>query len=744
MPPNHSPVLAQFGRACRRWLAIIAFVGAQLAPGAPAGAAEQAAPAPRIGLVLSGGGARGGAHIGVLRVLEQAGIPIDCIAGTSFGALVGGFYALGYSADEIERIFVDQDWNELFSDAPDRRLASLEQRRSLRYQAQLTFRELSPELPTGMWSGQKLSQVFDRYTTERMLAAGYDFDRLPIPFRTVATDLVTGKPYVFRRGRMTEALRASIAIPMLFTPVSKDDMLLVDGGLVDNLPSDLAREMGADIIIAVDVTAPLAKKERIRTFLDVMDQTMSLMMRQSIDSNTRLVNLMLRPDLEGFTNASYPQLAEIVPRGERAARERLDDIRRLTGDRTRRHPAPAARPATQPVIDSVSFDGLANVSSRQLEGEVKARVNEPVDVKVLGADVSRLYATQLFEGVDYELQPSDSGRYHLRYKLRESSPNRLGASIRYDRDYKLVALAELTARQLFNSSTSATISSQFGGLENHFASMRIRPPAVTRVFVEPKVYLRRRERRDVRGEELVDKFTEKRLGGQLMLGGMLLKGLEISGGYRNERVAISGGTSPNRQESVRRHAGLEFRLQRDSLDRQDFPRAGGLLSVEARKFNTGFGGDFDYSTLQLDLQRHVGLSERTTLGLRGAGAFSRGDLPFYERFYIGGYNFSEGGPRQLLGYGRDELAARQAALLGVSLRREVFSRHLSFIRHGYLSLFYNVAGVSARQEPTYLFNLFNVAGVEFALDSLLGPLRVAGGWGEEGRFKFYLSLGPGF
>lgn len=249
---------------------------------------------PKIALVLSGGGARGAAHVGVLKVLEREHVPIDCIVGASFGAVVGGLYAIGYSASEIEQIMRHQEWDKLFSDKPDRKLAPLTERKNSRYQGQLSFRGLSPELPTGLYGGQRLTEVFDSYTTERMLAADYDFDRLPIPFRAVATNLLDGKAYVFKEGRMTEALRASIALPLIFTPVDKDGMLLVDGGLVDNLPTDIAREMGANIIIAVDVSSPLLKKDEVQTFLNVMDQTIGLMTQRDLESNRKLADLILR------------------------------------------------------------------------------------------------------------------------------------------------------------------------------------------------------------------------------------------------------------------------------------------------------------------------------------------------------------------------------------------------------------------------------------------------------------------
>jgi len=248
---------------------------------------------PKIGLALSGGGARGAAHIGVLKVFEQERIPIDYIAGTSFGALVGGLYAEGYSAEEIETIFLSQKWDDIFDESPKRVHAPIVQKRAKRYLVQLDVAKSGPELPMGMLRGQKLSEILSRYTASGIAAAGNDFDRLPIPFRAVATDILTGNTYLFKRGSMAEALRASISIPGVFSPVEKDKMLLVDGGLSDNLPCDVVQEMGADIIIAVDVTSPLYSRGEIKTLFKVLDQSISLLMRKSVDENLKKATLFL-------------------------------------------------------------------------------------------------------------------------------------------------------------------------------------------------------------------------------------------------------------------------------------------------------------------------------------------------------------------------------------------------------------------------------------------------------------------
>ena len=699
---------------------------------------------PKIALVLSGGGARGAAHVGVLKVLERAHVPIDFVVGTSFGAVVGGLYAVGNSALEIEQIMRHQEWNQLFSNKPDRRLAPLIERKDFRYQGQLSFKGLSPELPTGLYGGQRLMELFDSYTSECLLAADYDFDRLPTPFRAVATNLLDGKAYVFREGRMTEALRASIALPLIFTPVEKDGMLLADGGLANNLPTKIAREMGADIVIAVDVTSPLLEQDEIRTFLNVMDQTIGLMMQRDIESSRKMADLVLRPDLGEFSNSDYRRLNQAIPLGEKEAEARLEEIKSLVANippQTRRMPPLLQKSHT---IESVSFQGLEAVKEKQLAAEVKTREGDTLNPKILHSDLKRLYSTRLFESVDYKLQKTGADRYKLTYLMKEAPLNTLGAGVRYDKDYGIVALAEFTARQLFGTPSTATITSVFGGMENHAATLRYIPPSFSSFFMEPKIYAYRRERLDFRDGFLVGEFTDKRSGASFQIGGSFFKSLEIEGGYRYDWVSISEGTPPNQQPGTTRLAGLTLRIHRDTLDDQDFPQSGRYIHLQAERRSRSLGSDLTYSRFRGNFDHYIPISPRSTLHLGAVAGYSKGYLPFYDAFFVGGYNFSEGGPQILLGFNRDEIAASRMAIARADFRRLLFSQPLSFVRRGYATLFYNGIVFSDRLEAPYHSQALHGAGIGFALDTMLGPLRIAGGWGEGGRSKFYLSLGPGF
>ncbi|MBN1569301.1 MAG: patatin-like phospholipase family protein [Acidobacteria bacterium] len=693
--------------------------------------------------MLSGGGARAASHIGILKVLEREKIPIYCIAATSFGALVGGLYSIGYSTGDIEKILAEQDWDGIFSDAPQRRLTRLIDRRNARYQGQLSFNGWNPELPTGLWEGQRLTETLDTLTTRQLLQARYDFDNLPIRFRAIATNLVDGTTYVFKQGSMTMALRASMAIPLLFKPVEKDGMLLADGGLSNNLPADVARAMGADIIIAVDATTPLLTKEEIRTFVDVIDQSISLQIERNVQESRKLANIVLQPDLEKYSNSDYSRIPEIVKIGEESAERHLEELKALAAG-IPPHERSGLPEGGTPVIDTISFRGLKNIQPAQLKKNLRVQSGDSVDPARIGADVGRLYATRLFDSISYSLEPVGENRYQLVFTVKEALLRTLGASLRYDSDYTFVALAEFTARQLFHSPTTATVSAQFGGMEDHFASLRLTPANAQFFFVEPRLEARRLERQDIRDRNLVDKFTDNREAVQLMIGATISRQLDMCAGFRAERVEISGGSEPNRLAGSNAQVGFVFRLNRDSLDSQDFPRNGMLARAQFDKRNVSLGGDFDNSKFQAEYQRYFTFSGKSTFRIHAAVGYTHGEVPFYDLFYVGGYSFSESASRQFLGLERDELPVRQMGMLGAGYRRRLFSNPISFIRQGFLLGIYNGIFSSTRKESPYDFDLLHGAGISLALDTLVGPFHATGGWAEGGRFHFYISFGPAF
>src|SRR5436309_3381855 len=392
---------------------------ATLESAAPAAAAPAfvAPPGParaRFGLALSGGGARGLAHIGVLKVLEELRVPIDVIAGTSIGAVVGGLYASGMSPDEIAREMERVDWVSLFDDRPPR--PDLPYRRkqddsSAFFDLELGLKSGRILLPRGLIAGQKIGFLFKSLTARA--ASIDDFDRLPIPFRAVATDLADGSMVVLSRGDLADALRASMSLPSTLAPAEIGGRHLVDGGLVRNLPVDVARDAGADLVIAVDVSTPFDPVESLKTLADVTRQVADMLTQDNITKQAVSADVLIRPDLAAVSATDFAAGAEALRRGEEATRAQADVLRRysLPPDAFEAHlrevrGAPAALPTR---IDSVRIEGASRVDRRIVERRIRTRSGSTLDLGLLQADLSRLYGLGDFEKVDYRLSRTDGG-----------------------------------------------------------------------------------------------------------------------------------------------------------------------------------------------------------------------------------------------------------------------------------------------------------------------------------------------
>jgi NTE family protein len=295
---------------------------------------EEGAGRPKIALVLSGGGARGVAHVGVIKALEKYQIPIDLIVGSSIGSVIGGLYAAGYSIEELESLVTDLDWEDLFRDQTERKNLFLAQKKEIdRYILTIRFDGFQAYIPTSIAQGQKVLSLLSRWLQNTNFQAIYNFNNLKIPFRSVSTDLISGSRIVIEKGDLAEAIYASTAVPLLFSPFEWDEMLLVDGGLKANLPVDVARELGMDIIIAVDITSPLESLENLNLPWQVLNQVTTIMMEDARKEQILQADVIIRPDLEGIGNSDFSKVEYIINRGEQTASDKIADIRECINKR---------------------------------------------------------------------------------------------------------------------------------------------------------------------------------------------------------------------------------------------------------------------------------------------------------------------------------------------------------------------------------------------------------------------------
>ena len=342
----------------------------------------------KIGLVLGGGGAKGSAHIGVLKVLEELKIPIDCIAGTSMGAIVGSLYASGMSTAEIEEVLTTVDWDDLFTDDPPRKDIDFRRKQEdLTYLSKISvgIKDGKVALPKGFTAGQKIGVFFQ--TLMVPVAGITDFDNLPIPYRAVAADLETGDMVVLGKGSLADAARASMSVPGVFPPADVEGRYLTDGGIVRNLPVDVVREMCADVVIAVDVGKPLPQRDALTNPIAIMNQMIDIMMKQNVQvqiDSLKDRDVFIRPELGTITSADFKRGKEAVERGEKAAMLKENELRQYSVSE-KEYEAFLAKHKRKDVsiikVGSITIEGLDRVPPEAVQSKLKIQAGDELDAK---------------------------------------------------------------------------------------------------------------------------------------------------------------------------------------------------------------------------------------------------------------------------------------------------------------------------------------------------------------------------
>lgn len=708
--------------------------------------ADEPPPHPRICLALSGGGARGLAHIGVLRVLEELQVPIDCVAGTSMGAIIGGLYAAGYSPAELEEIVVGLDWNALVRDTPDRR--HLPYRRKVDDLVYLTRWELGLtseglRMPTGLVSGHRLGAELRRLG---LRAVGIDdFDRLPLPFRAVAADAANGETVVLDRGDLASALRASMAVPALFAPVERDGRLLVDGGVVANLPVDTARAMGADVVIAVDLGQPLADRPRPQSIPGVLTQSLDALSRREVERSLAAAEIVLKPEVEKWGLLDFHGATDLIERGDRGTRLQVETLRGLAVDPAAwaRHLARQRR-ATPPIrIGQVMVDPGPGLPQAALRRAVRTRPGTPLDAGLLVADLDRIWELGEFETVDFALDPAPGGDWNLRIVGHRKAwgPNylRFGVALASDLEgtssFNLLSALTLTGKGRLGREIK--LSAQVG--ETPILTAEVyQPLAGSRVpFLAVGVQGAERKERFPVGDAVVQ-YRVAALRASFDLGLALGRWGEVRAGYRHlETQGRAFGDRPAGTPRIdRNETGLGANLVFDQLDRVNFPRHGLLTVADYHEARTDLGADRDFRRLDFQSVAAATRGRSSLVALLHGRSGLGGELPPDEWIGIGGlFNVSGLPPGEIVGsYGGS------AALLYL-------------YRLGKLPKFGDgiYAGVSVEAGNAWRTaaevdagDLRHAFAVIFGADTLLGPVYVGHGHASGGSDSFYLYVGRTF
>lgn len=704
-------------------------------------------PRPHVGLVLGGGGARGTAHIGVLQVLEEHRIPVDSVAGTSMGALVGGMYATGRSPVEMEAVMRALQWGRLFRDAADRAERPMRRKRDDIANlggAELGFRDRRLALPRGALQGHRLLLWLRRQTLG--VAGVDDFSKLPLPFAAVATDIVSGERVVMRGGDLALAMRASMAVPGVFAPIRVDDRLMVDGGVVENVPVRVARELGAERLIVVDVGAPLLKEEQLGSPLSVTVQMISVLMKHESDRILAELgpdDVLIRPQLGDFSSADFENSLSTIAIGRAAAEAALPALLPLALNEADWAAHLAARGANaQQTLQIARFDVSADRSRsalrmRKLLGGLHAG---DLDIDALEARLDEAMAGGDYERINYrllrdadsaviEVQPIDKGwgpgYVHFGFALGDDFSGR--SSYQASADLRLTGLDERGRewRSRVNlgqrSGLYSEIHQPFGGDGRYYLQ----------AF---GLYEATRQSAEVLGIRVAE-FTRREF----------LAGGEI-GLYPNPRWQLSAGLQHGRRQ-LRRTIGspeiqrtnnsdlgsVLFAATYDTLDDVGFPTRGARFDIASQFFRPGLGSDNRADVLRLRADVPIELKPVTVLlGVRAdwalAGAHADESLSF-----LGGFG-------QLSGLGDSERVGSRAFVA-----RSLFYRRINDLGLATLPLY--VGGSLEAGQNWLPFERPSASGLDygaslfFGVDSPLGPVYLGYGRLSSGDSAAFLRVG---
>lgn len=608
---------------------------------------------PKICLVLSGGGARGAAHVGVLKVLEELRVPIDCIAGTSMGALVGASYATGSSLAEMEDIIDSISTELLFKETPPRTEQTMRRKQddyTILFGPELGVASGGLKLPKGVVSGVQLETVLRQLSKSK----GYhQFDKLPIPFRAVATDLVTGKAVIFSEGELANVMRASMSVPGAVAPAEFGGMMLVDGMLTSNLPVNSARAMGADIVIAVNVGTPLLKRESITSILGVTGQMLSILTEQNVQASLaslKPTDILISPDLGDFSTSDFNHLTKIIPTGEVAARKLTEKLAQLAlpaeeyAALRQRQLAVTVPDVRQ--VDEIRFENLSKVNPIAARAEMETKEGHPIDQVVLDRDMRRLYGTGNFEHVNYRFLDDGDKRILAVDAIEKSwGPDYLRFGLGLSSDFKGSAYFNMLAsyRKTWLNSLGAEWRTdvQFGHSNGAYSEFYQPLNAQRDYFVSPHIGVQRSTSSLFLGRDPIATYDSVVSSAGVAIGSQFSQYAEIRVGVVESSIRQVKDIGPPNllpAEDKVREGALTARLIFDQIDSVVFPRSGVYGRLQLYNTNAVLKSDINYTKWDLDANAAYSFGSHTfNVGGRAAGKLGRTALPGYNQISSGGF-----------------------------------------------------------------------------------------------------------
>ncbi len=704
----------------------------------------------KIGLVLSGGGARGVAHVGVIEWMEKNRIPVDYIAGTSMGGLIGAAYATGRSPAELKQLLLSQKWDQLFSSGPGYNQLAYrrkDDKRTYQINVDMGYRN-GLSLPLGISTAHYIGLLIDRLTLPYSDLSS--FDDLPIPYRCVATDLLSAKPVILKDGSLASAMRATMAIPGVFPPIERDNMVLVDGGLLNNIPTDVIRSMRPDVVIAVDVGTKLGDIQTISSLVGILQQSIVVMTIENDRRNLSLADLIIAPDMGELSVLDFSSIEKSFEIGYQAAESKASILSKFALGPDEWEQYVAVRNSKVridvPAPRQIVIAGNDKQLQRSLGKKLSADIGRPLDIDNLEANLNRITGQGKYESVRYRFLPGIENQgpniLEITAKEKRHSPPAINMGVVIDgSDVNAINFtigSRVTLYDIWRPGTEWRIDSRLG-FENLFATEYFVPLGQSGFFAAPHAVYRRERQGVFRGRNRFAEYQADRSGVGLDIG-FLTDRSELRIGYEFGRIqakSLTGEPGLPDVDGIVSYAHVQWAF--DGQDSQTIPRRGIRFVADGKWYLKTPNSAADFPQLEINGSAFHPMSRWGSLfgAMSGGTSFER-SAPAFQEFLIGG-------PFKYGAMERNELRVNHYALGTFGYLHKIYqlpSLVGSTVYAGaWVDQLATWSGGATLAGPQRFRTAFSTGLI---LDTKLGPFSIIGSYGEEGRGQIYFSLGRFF
>lgn len=691
---------------------------------------------PKVGLVLSGGGVKGLAHVALLQILEEVNMPIDYIAGTSMGSIIGGLYAIGYSASDIEKIVLSEDWTRLLSDEVRRRYIPIEEKMwDSTYMLTLPIVKRNIVLPGGLISGQELMKLLTRLTVP--VHGIDDFNQFPIPFVAIATDFETGTPIVMRNGYLPDVFRASMSIPTIFTPVLIENRMAIDGGVSRNFPVTDVLEMGADFVIGVNVSTGNSPRDSLNSIFSILNKTVFYHIVQSTHDQSKLVDHLIEPNIDSFSMFNFDDIPQIIALGKSEAEKHrtalqqiADSLNALRKPRERYRYLP---PKIEEIyVADVVIHDLKDTDEHVIRSELRIEPGTWVSPEFIEFAIDRVYSLQFFETVTYRLIPIGNGA-ELHVFVKEKLGDQFRVGLRYDNRTKSSLLFNATFRNAYKPTSTLRFNVRLGEEPMYdtqfFYYVGFRPKLGVLIRGNFTDYLSDIYREA--GPILASVKTES-VKGEIWVGPVVSSVLIMGVGFRDEAYRISRiiGSDASSRDWRNNHNLFAF-IWLDTQNDGTFPTNGQMVRADYSQSITGFGNPVIFSQYSIHWDNFIPINPRVTGIASFYSAITTGDIPIHHRKTLGGYP-------DFPGYYNDEISNEWIKSMQLGIQIEMW-------RNRYLTAT-GVAGQASELHDvdTARFPMMYGWSLAAAAKTVIGPVKVVLHGSERHALLYDIRIGFNF